>query len=155
MKKLPELPPLDPKLKGTYHGDMHGLVMYGYTEQGVGFTQRFDANTGSYERWLDMKLWLLTGRGHGGYDTYSEAVVVAATEEDARKIYPRPEHQTWGCYCKEEVVMHDWWDVGEGDCICNPGRNEWCTPEQVDVEEIGSSPELEAGTVVCASYHAG
>lgn len=75
-----------------------------------------------------------------GYDTYSDAVVVADSEEDAKKIHP-------GMYSGYSAVERVW---EEQDYA-------WAEkPEQVTAVLVGTAvPELTPGTVVCASFHAG
>jgi hypothetical protein len=73
-----------------------------------------------------MKLWLISQEVNNGYDTYSDAVVVAETLEEARNMHPS--------------------EYG--------GLDTWAPPTQVKVVELGEAKEGIAG-VICASYHAG
>jgi hypothetical protein len=70
-----------------------------------------------------------------GYDSYSEFVVAANSEEEARRVHP--------CGC-------DNWQVGS---------YEWVSIDKVgllNVVEIGTAASnLTVGTVIVASYHAG
>lgn len=82
-----------------------------------------------------MKLYLLYWDGWD-YDQYSNAVVVAKSEEDARKVHPHGP---------------DGWDA-------KSIYSTWCKkPEDVTtVTYVGeASSDLNEGDVVCASFHAG
>ena len=82
-----------------------------------------------------MKLYHISQDVHRGYDTFSDMVVCAESEEEARKIHPA-----------------DW---SEDPWKPDPYAY-WCdTPDQAKVEYIGEAAEgLEKG-VICASFHAG
>jgi len=75
-----------------------------------------------------MNIYLISQDHNDNCDTYDSAVVVAATEDDARKISP-----------------------GEG--ARQYAIQAWCAPEFVMVKLIGTT-DLPAGTVICASFHA-
>lgn len=78
------------------------------------------------------KLFLIYQKVSNGYDTYDSAVVVAESEEEARKIHP------------SGYKWDDWTGYS------------WCNPEDVKVEFIGNArKDLENKTVVCASFNAG
>jgi hypothetical protein len=78
-----------------------------------------------------MRLWRIWQTENGGYDTYDSAVVVAESEEDARKINPDGE---WG-----------------------RNYSAWAPdPSYVSAMEIGTAAHyLEAGSIVIASFNAG
>jgi len=81
-----------------------------------------------------MKLFRISQDIHNGWDTYSDAVVVAPNEVVAKNIHP---------------------DSYKG---CDPWpRDIWAdTPDQVEAEYIGEAAEhLSQGAVICASFHAG
>lgn len=83
-----------------------------------------------------MKLWLISQRANGGYDTYDSAVVAAETEEDAKATHP---------------------DGRRFDPTCPRGwqglYGTWANPSDVAAEYIGET-DREAG-VICASFNAG
>lgn len=87
-----------------------------------------------------MNLYKISQDVNNDYDTYDSAVVVAATEDDARQTHPG---QVSGLWSKTEA-----WEDRSGV---------WCkTPEQVKVELIGTALDtLEAGTIIVASFNAG
>lgn len=87
-----------------------------------------------------MKLWLVTRNGSGGYDTYSDFIVAAETEDEARLTHPDGFH-TWNGR-KWRQPDHDW----------NDGS--WTAPSNVTVKEIGTAADGVTG-VQCASFHAG
>lgn len=78
-----------------------------------------------------MKLFLLTQNDNRGYDTYDSAVVVAETEEDARKIHPHGAE--WGAHTRM------WADY----------------PDRVKVELLGEAIFGTNSGVVLASFNAG
>lgn len=80
-----------------------------------------------------MNLYLISQNYCNGYDTYDSAVVVAATQDEAIDIHPSGEWPS---------CSYDWVDRRE--------------TMYVDCKIIGVAAEnLEAGTIVCASYNAG
>ena len=84
-----------------------------------------------------MNLYLITQTENTGYDTADSAVVVAFSEQEAKKINPR--YGSWH-YCAQQ------------------GENaSWATsPDNVKAEYIGASwgPRY-AGDVVLCSFNAG
>lgn len=82
-----------------------------------------------------MKIFKISQDVNRGWDTYSDAVVIAENEEDAKKIHPNG-------YAKMEDRKIDSWDG-------------WTTIENVQVEYIGEAKEGSEKGVVCASFHAG
>jgi hypothetical protein len=81
-----------------------------------------------------MKLYHISQDSNDDYDTYSDLVVCAASEDAARLIHPS--YRGW------EI---DEYSVGS-----------WCkSPDQVCVVYLGeAAPDREEG-IICASYHAG
>ena len=94
-------------------------------------------------------LYLISQTENNGYDTYSDAVVCAENEDDARHIHP-----------SEYYKYHDgklWFQFPDGT-----EREEkyddggWAHPDNVKAELIGTATDdVEVGKVVCASFHAG
>lgn len=84
---------------------------------------------------VTMKLWRISQDTNTGYDTYSDAVVAALTEGEARNIHP-----------------------GSTDDYFNPEWDwvmTWVPPEQVKVLYIGRAALGITQGVICASFHAG
>ena len=79
-----------------------------------------------------MKIYLLTNRQGGSWDTYSSAVVYAESKEEAKMVHPR-------------------------DMVWNgKDKDSWCDAEEVEVTLLGETTEAAlAGTVLCTSFHAG
>jgi hypothetical protein len=78
------------------------------------------------------KLWLISQEANDGYDTYSNAVVVAHDEVSAKDIHPSG---------RREWIHLTWVKRGS---------------EHIHVKYIGeAAEELLPGTVVCASFRAG
>ncbi len=88
---------------------------------------------------MRLYLWHIEWVEGHGYDEYSDAVVVARTEADARLIHPDGSGKP----------PEKWIEPG--------GWGEWrVKPEQLKVVKVGTAaPHLKAGEVVVASYHAG
>lgn len=82
-----------------------------------------------------MNLYRISQTVNNGWDTYSDAIVAAETEEEARHIHPGIDRQANGYTYLAELT--------------------WAPPDQVTVELIGTAlPTVKAG-VICASFHAG
>lgn len=80
-----------------------------------------------------MKLYHISQTEARGYDTFSDMVVCAESEEEARNIHPRGE-----------------WD----NSIF--GDNTWCrSPESVTVKYLGEAHEDLKKSIICSSFHAG
>lgn len=87
-----------------------------------------------------MKLFKISQTVNNGYDTYSDAVVVAPDEATARTIHPYSMSKYFKGWSRYDDVRVDWAD----------------TPDQVKAEYIGEAAEhMSQGAVICASYHAG
>jgi hypothetical protein len=94
-------------------------------------------------------LWRISQSINNGYDTYSDAVVCAATEEDAIKIDP-----------SEFRVWHDgswYFQYMDGSKYKEDDHSAWVNDiKDVKAERIGIAEEhIEIGQVICASFHAG
>ncbi len=90
-----------------------------------------------------MRLWHISQDVVNDYDTYSDAVVAAETEEGARLIHP---------YAESFPDMLSWDGVA---AHAKYGNTTWSDAKNVQVRLIG---EAEPGTkpgVICASFHAG
>lgn len=84
-----------------------------------------------------MNLYTLSQDEATGYDTYSNCVVAAESEEAARLIRPDG---------------YDWSKPGEWDY----SGNAWARkPENVKVELLGIAIDGTKAGVVCSSFHAG
>jgi len=93
-----------------------------------------------------MNLYLISQHKNEGYDTYSDAVVVAPDAETAKRIYPMAE---LGC-------------DGVGKFIDDPKNKDsvndyWVDSiEHVSASLIGTAAEgYNEIQVICASFHAG
>ena len=97
-----------------------------------------------------MKIYLLTQNVVRGYDTYDSCVVIAESEEKARRMCPDE-------YCKynEELKIFHWNtpDSFDPENIVNT----WCSKiEEVDVTYLGEADErITEEKVICASFNAG
>ena len=84
-----------------------------------------------------MYIYLIKQNVNCDYDTYDSAVVIAASEEEARTIHP--DGQRW-----IDNKWNGWW-----------GLQSWCKPEDVEVKLIGTAMPGEAAYVVVRSFNAG
>jgi hypothetical protein len=83
-----------------------------------------------------MKLYHISQNKVRGYDTYSDAVVCAESEEDAKTIHPNG----WSDLPP--------WNEGFRGCWCD-------LAEEVKAKYLGEACEgIERG-IICASFHAG
>lgn len=90
-----------------------------------------------------MNLYHISQTAVRGYDTYSDAVVAAESEEAARLIHP--DDSPMG------EIKHKW----DGEHWNDYGDATWSRPDRVNVMLLGTAiPSLTAG-VICASFHAG
>jgi len=81
-----------------------------------------------------MNLYAISQSINNGYDTFSDAVVAAENEADARLIHPSG--RAWS-----EHIRHDY--------------DDWAKSEDVVVELIGVAVDGTPAGVICASFHAG
>lgn len=84
-----------------------------------------------------MKLYHISRTDDGGYDTYSDAVVAAETEDAARMIHP------------SEYIQLPW------DGKADEGYSSWIDAKDVQVEYLGEAKEGTISGVICSSFHAG
>jgi len=86
-----------------------------------------------------MYLYLITKMTTTHIDSYENAIVVAANEDEAKLIHP------------DEGTGEDWWlsDVNAG--YIGPLYT-WCKPEDVGVELIGTTDLFPAGSVIMAEF---
>jgi hypothetical protein len=86
-----------------------------------------------------MNLYLISQTINNDYDTYSDAVVAAEDELRAKQIHPCG--QIWGEGWRSDL-RHSWFDWAK-------------TPEEVQIQLIGTAIDGTKEGVICASYHAG
>jgi hypothetical protein len=104
-----------------------------------------------------LYLWHIKRTAGGGYDTYSDAVVVSEDAGKARLIHPGNEYTSSHYFWKNDEWYEAYTDnlgiKGEepvGDSMS------WVFPESVHATRIGmAAKELEEGQIICASFHAG
>lgn len=84
---------------------------------------------------IKMKLYYIWQEQKKGYDTHSDMVVCAESEDDARQIHP---------------YWPDPWTTGIFD------NSTWCrSPGDVKVLYLGEAAESIKKGIICASFHAG
>lgn len=101
-----------------------------------------------------MKLWLLEQTINKNWDTFDSAVVVAETEDEARKIHPM-NHKDYNNLASIVWKNNSWYYINE------LGYNAywnmcWVDPHEVIVTYIGeASDKFKSGDIVCSSFIAG
>ncbi len=93
-----------------------------------------------------MNIYRISQTMNRGWDTYSDAVVVVANETDAKNTHPDKNvpHFDPSLLEEEKELQEEAWSY------------EWALPEFVKVEYVGKAVDtIFAGTILCASYHAG
>lgn len=90
-----------------------------------------------------MNLYHVSQKVHRGYDTYSDAVIAATSEDEARTFHPRKVAVWNGVeWVDKEDAGFDW-------------NREWAKPSEVEVKLIGTACHDVTRGVVACSYHAG
>lgn len=95
-----------------------------------------------------MKLWRISQDANSGYDTFSDAIVAAETEELAKSTHPDGSYQWIGSA----------WQATRPDgttYIDDMRYSAWVKADQVEVEYIGEAKGGTPAGVICASFHAG
>ena len=86
-----------------------------------------------------MNIYLIEQEENSGWDTFSSAVVIAESEDEARLIHPGQDNPEF---------------EGTKDIRCELWG--WTSPEHVKVSLLGRLEIPALGRkVLCASYHAG
>jgi len=101
-----------------------------------------------------MKIFHMSQDINIGYDTYSDCVVIAKNEEEARHIHPSEfvthfkDGQWYGTYSNKEG----------GEYATENEFYTWVLFHQIDkikIIEIGTAKAGSKKGVICASFHAG
>ena len=105
-------------------------------------------------------IWKISQVVNNGYDTYSDAVVIAADAEAARRTHPDGDHQWREGVHPDDPARSDW--AVEVKAARNPtlpqwlvGDYTWAPIQHVEVTLIGVVTGEAKPGVVCASFHAG
>jgi len=93
-----------------------------------------------------MNIYIIRRKGLCDYDEYDSAVVVAESEEDAKKINPDRK-----CFWEND----SWYYLNSINEKCKVYFGGWVTPSQVDVEKIGIADLSQEKGVVVSSFNAG
>ena len=102
-----------------------------------------------------MMIWKISQDVNNNFDSFSDAVVIAADEESARRTHPDGDHQWSEGSLEDEEGRSDWamWrSIRFSTC---PGDPSWAPPSAVKVELIGVATGNAKPGVICASFHAG
>lgn len=100
---------------------------------------------------------------NNGYDTYSDAMVIAPNETEAKLIHPNGNYYHprgwWAKHTYDELLLQ--WENKACGASSMPlwfvGDSMWCNPICVKATWISSfdGDESRRGTVICSSFHAG
>ncbi len=96
-----------------------------------------------------MKLFLISQSENDGYDTYSDAIVYAEDEAEAKKIHPN------GSYDYEEKTNDNPYSEKDEYIKADCDYGTWVKKKFVSVEYLGEAKEGSERGVVCSSFHAG
>lgn len=104
-----------------------------------------------------MKLYRISQNVNREYDTYSDAVVAADNEEEAKRIHPGTVHQREAFYDEEKKKFMNRYSSTDKVCQYEPDYyGSWTNDiEKIKAEEIGTANENQKKGVICASFHAG
>jgi hypothetical protein len=98
-----------------------------------------------------VNLYLIQQSVNRDYDTYYDAVVAAASEEEARLIHPDGSSMSSMVNSKTVDGTED-----DDDWVDYFRKRTWVTnPKDVSVKLIGVAVEGTKSGVICASFHAG
>lgn len=104
-----------------------------------------------------LKLYKIEQDEVYGYDTYSDAVVAAYNENDARTMHPRIPSSKLFCEGRElfefERVEHH--DENDDDHYCDDAWVEDNKVHMVKVTLLGKAEKTIKQGVICSSFHAG
>lgn len=104
-------------------------------------------------------IWKISQGVNNGYDTYSDAVVIAPDAEAARRTHPDGRHQ-WREGVHEDDEGRSDWAMWRSVSFPNgsqwlTGDTSWAPIQDVEVTLIGVATGDAKYGVVCASFHAG
>jgi len=106
-----------------------------------------------------MKIYKISQNINLGYDTYSDAIVIAENEEEAKKIHPNGTydyHEDSKDEREEATKKSHYFCVNiEEYARVDEVYGSWAKKEFVNVEYVGEAKEGSKKGVVCASFHAG
>ncbi len=100
-----------------------------------------------------MNLYRISQTKNDGYDTYSDAVVVADDARGASQTHPDG-NRHW------DAEKNGWYRPGPYD-ERRYGDHTWTTPDNVVVELLGTANPIFLGmnegqsSIICCSFHAG
>ena len=105
-----------------------------------------------------MKIFHLSQNQNTDYDTYSDMVVIAKDEEDAKRLHPYQEEEgSKNIFYDED--KKEWWNFYNNSnkkYQFEDSYGAWVNDLSViKVEYIGEAKEGSKRSVICASFHAG
>ena len=109
-----------------------------------------------------LRIFKISQTACSGYDTFSDAIVVAASAADAVLIHPA--HGRYEILIKWDSEFKEYRDAAPGNWVESDSDGapearigDWAPhPDMVTAVSVGTAePHLAAGAVLCASFHAG
>lgn len=91
-----------------------------------------------------LNIYRISQTVNDGYDTYSDAVVVAKRMKEAQVMHPAGSNYVWDK--KRGWLLQGKFESCTGD---------WAPANQVKVEKIGRTNIIKEPCIVLASFHAG
>ena len=108
----------------------------------------------------NLKIYHISQKENNGYDTYSDAVVIAENEEEARRIHPSATEPFFFkniCYDEKKKAFKICFKNSKEECFFETEYSgSWTNNlSAITVKEVGkANPDMRKG-VLCASFHAG
>jgi len=105
-----------------------------------------------------MKIYRISQDVNTGYDTYSDAVVIAKTVEDAKGMHPSARETLFPdiFYDEEKGMFMNKYHGSDETCVFEDEYGGWTNDlTAITVEELGTAKKGSVEGVVCASFHAG
>lgn len=102
-----------------------------------------------------MNIYHIERKDESGYDTYSDAVVIAENADEAKKIHPSLYHYDFDKVTRQYAtrVKHIPVEYGSDAWMGDDWPND---VEMINVKLIGiAADHFTEETVICASFHAG
>jgi len=109
---------------------------------------------------VKLKLFKISQNVNNEYDTFSDAVVIAETKEDAKRIHPSNTGCLKGIFYDEE--KKEFWNTYSKSSETYKFEDDygsWTNDlDKIEVIELGllyTTTNFKEGDVICASFHAG
>jgi len=103
-----------------------------------------------------MKIYKLSQNINTGYDTYSDCIVIAENEEEAKRTHPSIYDFKKLFYNEEKKQFWNFYSGSDETYLFEDEYGTWTNDlDKIKVEYIGEAKEGSEKDLVCASFHAG